>query len=203
MAENLPSTQQLLTAQDVTNTVRRLAFQILERHPTLEVVFVGIHTRGVVLANRVAAVLSGEVEAAQSAQSAQSAQAAQAAQSVQMGTLDISFHRDDLDQLKDLPVIESTDIPFDLAGANVILFDDVIFTGRTIRSAIDCLMDFGRPARIELAVLVDRGNRELPIQPDYWGLSRETSPTDYVKLKFNETDGEDGLYLSDRKEAAK
>jgi pyrimidine operon attenuation protein / uracil phosphoribosyltransferase len=197
MAENLPSTQQLLTAQDVTNTVRRLAFQILERHPTLEVVFVGIHTRGVVLANRVAAVLSGEVEAAQSAQSAQ------AAQSVQMGTLDISFHRDDLDQLKDLPVIESTDIPFDLAGANVILFDDVIFTGRTIRSAIDCLMDFGRPARIELAVLVDRGNRELPIQPDYWGLSRETSPTDYVKLKFNETDGEDGLYLSDRKEAAK
>ena len=197
MAENLPSTQQLLTAQDVTNTVRRLAFQILERHPTLEVVFVGIHTRGVVLANRVAAVLSGEVEAAQSAQSAQ------AAQSVQMGTLDISFHRDDLDQLKDLPVIESTDIPFDLAGANVILFDDVIFTGRTIRSAIDCLMDFGRPARIELAVLVDRGNRELPIKPDYWGLSRETSPTDYVKLKFNETDGEDGLYLSDRKEAAK
>ncbi|MDA0814343.1 MAG: bifunctional pyr operon transcriptional regulator/uracil phosphoribosyltransferase PyrR [Verrucomicrobia bacterium] len=188
MAEKLPSTEQLLTAQDVTNTVRRLAFQILERHPTLEVVFVGIHTRGVVLANRVAAVLSSE---------------GAASQWVQMGTLDISFHRDDLDQLKDLPVIESTDIPFDLAGANVILFDDVIFTGRTIRSAIDCLMDFGRPARIELAVLVDRGNRELPIQPDYRGLIRETRPTDYVKLKFSETDGEDGLYLSDRKEAAK
>ncbi|MEZ5325294.1 MAG: bifunctional pyr operon transcriptional regulator/uracil phosphoribosyltransferase PyrR [Verrucomicrobiales bacterium] len=186
MAESSLLKQQLLTAQDVANTVRRLAFQILECHPTLDVVFVGIHTRGVVLANRVAAVLRGQLEAANG---------------LQMGTLDISFHRDDLDQLKDLPIIESTDIPFDLEGANVILFDDVIFTGRTIRSAIDCLMDFGRPARIELAVLVDRGNRELPIQPDYTGLNRVTSSTDHVQLKLSETDGEDGLYLSDRKEA--
>lgn len=119
-----------------------------------------------------------------------------------MGTLDISFHRDDLDQLKDLPTIESTDIPFDLEGAKVILFDDVIFTGRTIRSAIDCLMDFGRPSRIELAVLIDRGNRELPIQPDYTGLTRATARSDYVQLKFAETDGEDGLYLSETREGA-
>lgn len=183
MADHLSSNQQILTAQDVTNTVRRLAFEILERHPKLDVVFVGIHTRGVVLANRVAAILKGELSGNQ----------------IRMGTLDISFHRDDLDQLKDLPTIESTDIPFDLQGADVILFDDVIFTGRTIRSAIDCLMDFGRPARIELAVLVDRGNRELPIQPDYAGLTRDTNRTDYMQLKFDEVDGEDGLVLSDRK----
>ncbi|MGK0190578.1 MAG: pyrimidine operon attenuation protein/uracil phosphoribosyltransferase [Verrucomicrobiales bacterium] len=188
MGEDLPSTQQLLTEQDVKNTVRRLAFQIVERHPALDVVFVGIHTRGVTLANRVADVLRSEQP-----KSATSDQ-------IRMGTLDISFHRDDLDQLKDLPTIESTDIPFDLQGAEVILFDDVIFTGRTIRSAIDCLMDFGRPARIELAVLVDRGNRELPVQPDYAGLTRDTNRSDYVQLKLREVDGEDGLFLREIKE---
>jgi pyrimidine operon attenuation protein/uracil phosphoribosyltransferase len=172
----------LLNAKDVGNTIRRLAFQILERHPALDVAFVGIHRRGVTLARRVAEALRAEKA------------------EITQGTLDISFHRDDLYQRSELPTVESSDLSFDPAGANIILFDDVIFTGRTIRSAIDCLMGFGRPARIELAVLVDRGNRELPIQPDYAGLTRPMGQQDYLQVRFTEIDGEDGLYLGSSKE---
>ena len=113
------------------------------------------------------------------------------------GTLDISLYRDDLDKLgSTLPTLESSDIPFALEDTRVILFDEVIFTGRTIRAALDGLMDYGRPSKIELAVLVDRGNRELPVEPNYVGLKVETSPEDYVKVRFQEDDDKEGVFLS-------
>ena len=179
---DLPSATPLLDANDIANTIRRVGFQILERHPGLDVAFVGIHRRGVTVAERVLEVLKGESD------------------SIPMGTLDISFHRDDLDQLDRLPQVLGSDIPFELDGREIILFDDVIYSGRTIRSAIDCLMGFGRPARIELAVLVDRGSRELPIQPDYVGLVRQIDPGGYLQVRFKETDGEDGLFAGTSKE---
>lgn len=174
-----PATEQILGEADIANTVRRLAGEILEscRHdvPAL----IGIYTRGVTLARRVAAVL------------------AEAGQTVPVGTLDISLYRDDLDNLGELlPTLQSSDIPFMLDDTRVILFDEVIFTGRTTRAALDGLMDYGRPSKIELAVLVDRGCRELPIQPTYAGVTIATTRDQYVKVRFHENDGEEGVFIS-------
>ena len=166
----------LLSAEDVGNKLRRIAFEILEKHPKHPLAFVGIHTRGVTVANRVYELISkhrGDIA---------------------RGTLDISLYRDDLDNLGTIPSIKHSDLPFSVEGAHIVLFDDVLFTGRTIRAAIDDLIDYGRPARIELAVLIDRGNRELPIAADYTGQAFHTAPTDHIKVLFQETDGEDGVY---------
>lgn len=139
---------------------------------------VGIFTRGVTLAKRVAKLLAEDGVVCP------------------VGTLDISLYRDDFDNKgPDLPRLESSDIPFPIDGTRVILFDEVIFTGRTIRAALDGLMDYGRPSKIELAVLIDRGHREIPIQPDYVGEVVPSELTQYVKVRFTEDDEKEGVFL--------
>lgn len=174
-----PVSERVLSEADITETVRRLSLEILETCQEDTPALIGIYTRGVTLARRVHEVIR------------------KTGVEFPFGTLDISLYRDDLDHLGDmLPTLETSEIPFDLEGTRVILFDEVIFTGRTTRAALDGLMDYGRPAKIELAVLVDRGNRELPIQPDYVGANLPTTREQYVKVRFRENDGKEGVYIS-------
>ncbi len=168
---------EVLSKADIAHKIQRIAFEILEAHPHDPLAFVGIHTRGVVLAQRVYDCLTphrGDIV---------------------QGTLDIALYRDDLDNLGTIPSIRGSDLPFPVEGAHIILFDDVLFTGRTIRAALDELIDYGRPAKIELAVLVDRGNRELPIGPDYIGHRMNTSRGEHVRVLFDDIDGAEGVYL--------
>ena len=111
------------------------------------------------------------------------------------GMLDISLYRDDLSHLAENPKLQGSEIPFQMDGAEIVLVDDVLFTGRTIRAALDALTDYGRPARIQLAVLIDRGHREIPIQPDYTGVKLETARMDHVIVRLKKTDGEDAVEL--------
>jgi pyrimidine operon attenuation protein/uracil phosphoribosyltransferase len=181
LSEEHPTTEQILSEADIANTIRRLAYEILETCRGDTPALVGIYTRGVTLANRVHAILKAD------------------GHDFPLGTLDISLYRDDLDQHgATLPTLETSEIPFELEGTRVILFDEVIFTGRTIRAALDSLMDYGRPSKIELAVLVDRGNRELPVQPNYVGLKVETTGEQYVQVRFQEDDGKEGVFLSSK-----
>jgi len=169
--------QQLLSAREVDTKIHRLACQILENHPRDPLALVGIHKRGVPLARRLARFMEEDRP------------------DVRVGSLDITLYRDDPNNLEAGAVLGSSDIPFNLNGHLVVLVDDVLYTGRTIRAALDALIDFGRPARIELACLVDRGHRELPIQPDYCGLVRHTAPGEYLRLLLREEDGQDALFL--------
>lgn len=167
----------LLSEKDIATKIRRLAFEILEHSGEGDLCFVGLHKRGVTVAERVRAFIKDEKP------------------DIPLGTFDISLYRDDLDNLGTNPSIESSDIPFEVDGAHIILFDDVLFTGRTIRAAIGGLIDYGRPAKIELAALIDRGNRELPIQPDYCGYAVETTKDQYIRVRFREMDNEEGIWL--------
>lgn len=173
---------ELLNATQFDATLRRLAWQILENHPERKLAFVGIRRLGVPLAARLKSLV------------------AERSADVALGEVDITFHRDDPDNIEAMLQLgrSRVDIP-DLDERCVILFDDVIFTGRTIRAAIDELLDFGRPAKIELAVIVDRGHRELPIQPEYVGLSHRTAPGEYIRVSLQEEDGRDGVYLHQTK----
>ncbi len=170
---------ELLNAQQLDATLHRLAFQILERHPRRKLAFAGIRKRGAPLAKRIARILESYRK------------------DIAMGEVDITFHRDDLHNLEAMMNMDRTrmEIP-DLDERCVVLFDDVLFTGRTIRAAIDEVLDFGRPEKIELAVLVDRGHRELPIQADYIGLSHTTAPGEYVRVLLREMDGQDAVLLA-------
>lgn len=165
----------ILSPDALADTLRRLAGDIHAAHPHTPLAFVGIHTRGVILADRLVTELRSQRH------------------DIQQGTLDISLYRDDLDNLAALPTIEGSDIPFDVEGATIILCDDVLFTGRTIRAAMNVLLDYGRPARIHLAVLADRGHRELPIAPTWTGVHVPTRREDYLRVHFRETDGEDNV----------
>jgi pyrimidine operon attenuation protein/uracil phosphoribosyltransferase len=147
-------------------------------HGCADLVMVGIRNRGDLLAGRLLKAID----------------AIEQCGDVPLGVLDITLYRDDFQKLNENPVIQATDIPFDITDKKVVLVDDVLFTGRTIRAAMDALMDFGRPASIQLAVLVDRGHRELPIHADYVGQSVATSLNDGVQVMLHETDGEDGVY---------
>lgn len=169
--------QQLLTARELDTKIHRLAFQILENHPRDPFVLVGIHRRGVPLARRLAKVLETDRP------------------DVRCGSLDITLYRDDPQNVEAASLLATSEIPFNLDRQLVVLVDDVLFTGRTIRAAIDALIDFGRPSKIELACLVDRGHRELPIQPDYCGLTRVTNQGEYLRVLLREEDGQDGLFL--------
>ena len=171
------ATQVLLEAGDIANKMRRLALQILERHPQGAIQFVGIHTRGVLVGQRVRELLRDDLG------------------EIPYGSLDISLYRDDLDDMGNMPALKGTDIPFSIDNAHIILFDDVLFTGRTIKAAIDALTDYGRPKSIELAVLIDRGNRELPIAPDYVGLEVDTSKQDYIRVRLGEYDDDEGIFF--------
>ncbi len=169
----------ILDAAGIQRTLGRLALELAERLQGCEgVVLIGIHRRGVPLARRIADKLS-EVEKVQ----------------VPVGSLDINLYRDDFSSAGTAPVLRGTQVDFDIEGRTVVLVDDVLFTGRTIRAALDALVDLGRPARVQLAVLVDRGHRELPVQADYVGLSLNTRREDHVELHLTEFDGEDALLL--------
>lgn len=169
----------VLDANGIETKIRRMAAEVIESCGGTVPVLVGIHTRGVTVAQRLRTALA--------------AQGCDA----HLGTLDISLYRDDLEHRGSVPVLRSTKVPVPVDGARVILCDDVLFTGRTIRAALDGIMDLGRPAKIELAVLVDRGGRELPIQADYTGFSLATSPGQHVRVSLRECDDSDAVALFD------
>jgi pyrimidine operon attenuation protein / uracil phosphoribosyltransferase len=171
---------QLLDADDVRRAVTRIAHEILERDKGAETVaLVGIANRGDHLARR----LANEVLRIEGRE-------------VPVGVLDITFYRDDIGMKAEAPEVHETRIGFDLNGATVVLVDDVLFTGRTIRAAMDALMDFGRPRRIQLAVLVDRGHRELPIRADFVGKNVPTRRDDDVRVLVQELDGQDAVTVT-------
>ena len=163
----------------IDRTLTRIAHEILEKHKGTEgLVLVGIRSRGVPLARRLAEKIL-KIEGAE----------------VPVGILDINLYRDDLTTISDHPILRKTEIPFSVDGAKVVLVDDVLFTGRTIRAAMDGIIDLGRPRQIQLAVLVDRGHRELPIRADYVGKNVSTSLDEMVKVSLREEDGTDSVDL--------
>ena len=169
----------LMAKDDIDRVLRRMASQILERnHGLSRVVLIGIHTRGYDLARRLARVLS-DMEAAE----------------VPVGALDIGLYRDDLELRPLQPVVRMSDIPFKIDDRDVILVDDVLYTGRTTRAALNALMDYGRTKSIQLAVLVDRGHRELPIRAEYVGMEVQTRKHESVQVHLEEKDGEDCVRL--------
>lgn len=162
----------------------RITHQILERNRDFSRFgIVGMQTRGVFLAQRITRKIN-QLENLH----------------IITGTLDATFYRDDYRLALKQPSVKVTDIPFDITGMNIVLVDDVLYTGRTVRAALDALMDFGRPKTIQLAVLVDRGNRELPIRADYVGKKITTLPNQEVALKVNEIDNEDSMWLMELEE---
>jgi pyrimidine operon attenuation protein/uracil phosphoribosyltransferase len=168
---------------DVDRAIRRIAHEILEKNRgSDDLILLGIQTRGVPLAERLARALQ-EIEGSD----------------VAAGSLDIGLYRDDLDQ-RPKTELGSTNVPVPIDGKTVILVDDVLYTGRTIRAALDALADIGRPSRVQLAVLVDRGHRELPIRPDYIGKNVPTSRGERVSVHLVERDGEDGVVIESREE---
>ncbi len=163
----------------MARTLARIAHEILERHPDVKrLALVGVHSRGVPLARRLARLIGDA-----------------AGQQPAVGTLDIALYRDDFTSLAAQPITRGTDIVFSIDARTVVLVDDVLFTGRTVRAALDQLIDFGRPSRIELAVLVDRGHRELPIHADYVGRELATSREEAVQVLVREEDGRDEVLL--------
>ena len=174
----------VMDAGDVDRAIRRIAHEILERNRgSDDVVLLGIQTRGVPLAQRLATALE-EIEGGP----------------VAWGSLDSGMYRDDLDRRPKRP-LGATDVPVALGGTTVVLVDDVLYTGRTIRAALDALADLGRPNRVQLAALVDRGHRELPIRPDYVGKNVPTARDERVTVSLIERDGEDGVIIETREPA--
>lgn len=172
----------LMDATAMDRALTRIAHEIIERNRGVEkVVLLGIQRRGVPLAKRLAEKLS-QFEG----------------ESVPVGVLDITFYRDDLSLLDEHPVIKGTDVPFLVAGMNVVLVDDVLYTGRTARAGMDAVMDLGRASTIQFAVLVDRGHRELPIRADYVGKNVPTSRSEVIGVHVNEIDGVEEVVLYDR-----
>jgi pyrimidine operon attenuation protein/uracil phosphoribosyltransferase len=175
---------QIMDAASVRRTINRLAHEVVEKSKGAEhLVIVGIKTRGDVLARRLAAAIES-IEGRR----------------LSVGSLDITLYRDDLRERLDQPELKSTQILFDITGKMVLLVDDVLFTGRTVRAALNALMDIGRPGRIWLAVLVDRGHREVPIKADFVGKNVPTSTEQEIQVLMAETDGEDAVYLLNRME---
>ena len=165
----------VMDEKSIKQALRRIAHEIIESNKGIEdVVLIGVRQRGVPLANRLQAYLY-EIEGS----------------AVPLGILDITLYRDDLSQRQDQPIVHTTDVPFDLTEKHVVLVDDVLYTGRTIRAAMDALIDLGRPATIQLAVLIDRGHRELPIRADYVGKNVPTARSELVEVKVREIDQDD------------
>ncbi len=171
--------RQILTPDELRRAIVRISHEIVEKQAgTDDLVLVGIQRRGVPLATRIAEAI-----------------AANEGSRPPTAALDITFHRDDLALREGTPVVKGTDIPFDLADRTVVLVDDVLFTGRTVRAAMDALVEHGRPRAIRLAVLVDRGHRELPIRADHVGKNVPTSREEVVRVRLSEIDGEDGVWI--------
>ncbi len=173
------STVNIMDANDIRRAVTRITHEIIERNRGVEdTAIIGIRTRGAILAERLAA----EIESVEKV-------------TLPIGILDINLYRDDIHTGLSQPIVQRTEILFKVAEKVVILVDDVIFTGRTIRSALDAITDFGRPKSIQLAVLVDRGHRELPIHPDYVGKKIPTSRKERVVVHLEEEDGDDSVSI--------
>ena len=169
----------VMDANDVRRAITRIAHEILERNGGVDgLALVGIQTRGAFLARRVAAEIRSIEDV-----------------DVPVGILDITLYRDDLQTVADQPVVNESDIPFDIQGKTLILVDDVLYTGRTVRAALDEIVDFGRPKSVQLAVVVDRGHRELPIRADYVGKNVPTSDTEAVAVCITEKDGADEVLI--------
>ena len=170
----------VLDCEDMRRTLTRIAHEIVENGGDPEqLALVGIHRRGAVLAERLQRLIAGlhDVE-------------------VPLGDLDISFYRDDVTMRGGAPVVHATHLDFDVDGLTVVIVDDVLFTGRTVRAAIEALFDYGRPARVQLAVLADRGHRELPLRPDYVGKNLPTARSERVFVRVEELDGEDSVTIT-------
>lgn len=174
--------KQLMSASEIDRTLVRLAHEILEKTTDLDrLAFVGIKRRGVPLAERLAA----KIESLEG-------------RKIPVGILDINLYRDDLSTIAERPVLNARQIDFSIVGKDIVLMDDVLYTGRTIRSALDALFDHGRPARVQLLVLIDRGHRELPIEARYIGRMVQTSANEIIEVKFREIDAQEKVLLVER-----
>ncbi len=172
---------QVMDADNIRRAMYRLSHEITEHNKgTSDIIMVGIRTRGVPLANRLADLIREQEQT-----------------EIPVGTLDITFYRDDLSLISSQPVLHRTELPINITHKKVILVDDVLYTGRTVRAALDALMDLGRPDSIQLAVLIDRGHRELPIRADYVGKNVPTSKREVVHVKLTEIDDEDRVVIAE------
>ena len=178
--QNSSAAVPIMDAEAMRRALRRVAHEIIERNPQLEkVVLAGIPSRGVEIARRIAAFIR-EIKNI----------------NVQTGVIDVAMHRDDVGTRPELPVVRASELPLPLEGRTVVIVDDVLYTGRTIRAAMDAISSFGRPARIQLAVVIDRGHRELPIRPDYVGKNLPTATGEQIQVRLQETDNEpDAVWL--------
>ena len=174
----------VLDRDDMRRTLVRIAHEIVENNDPDAVALVGIHRRGAVLAQRLRRLLGDLLE-----------------HDVPLGELDISFYRDDVGSRPEAPVVHSSRLDFDVDGRTVVIVDDVLYTGRTVRAAIEALFDYGRPAKVQLAVLADRGHRELPIRPDYVGKNLPTARNERVNVRVSEVDGTDEVTITELQEA--
>lgn len=173
---------QIMDAEGINRTLSRLALQIVERnHGTADLLLVGIRRRGVPLAER----LADRIEQLEGVR-------------IPTGQLDITLYRDDLSTVGPRPVVNKTEIPGNVTGRTIVLVDDVLYTGRTIRAALDELVDFGRPSRVELCVLIDRGHRELPIQADYIGKYVQTTDAEIIKVMLTDYDEDEQVVVVER-----
>jgi len=169
----------VMDATAIQRALRRIAHEIIERNPDLnQIILAGIPSRGNEIACRIAETISTIEEVP-----------------IAVGTIDVAMHRDDVGTRTELPVVRASDLPLPLDTKTVIIIDDVLFTGRTVRAAMDAITSFGRPARIQLAVLIDRGHRELPIRADYVGKNLPTAPDEKVRLRLGEEGFEEGVWL--------
>jgi pyrimidine operon attenuation protein/uracil phosphoribosyltransferase len=176
--------REILSADEIRRALVRIAHEVVEKHGGTDgLALVGVQRRGVPLANRIAASIADHEQV-----------------TVPVGAIDITFYRDDLSMVAHQPVVKGTELPFDLTGLTIVLVDDVLYTGRTVRAGMDALMDFGRPRAIRLAVLVDRGHRELPVRADHVGKNVPTSREEVIRVHLREVDGVDEV-LIDRLES--
>ena len=173
----------VMDAEAIRRALRRIAHEIIERNPDLDrVVLAGIPSRGVEIGSRVAAFIRDMAKT-----------------DLETGVIDVAMHRDDVGTRSELPVVRASKLPVPLENRTVIIIDDVFYTGRTVRAAMDAINSFGRPARIQLAVLVDRGHRELPIRPDYIGKNLPTATREQIQVRLQETDNQpDSVWLEGR-----
>ncbi len=177
---------QIMDGEAISRSLVRISHEIVERNKGADnIVLIGIRRRGVPLAERLKTIITEFQEV-----------------SVPSGSLDITLYRDDLTLRHDHPTVHRTDVPFDITGRTVILVDDVLYTGRTIRAAMDALIDLGRPSTIQLAVLVDRGHRELPIRADYVGKNVPTSQHEAVEVRVEEVDASEEVVIMEKSEGA-
>jgi pyrimidine operon attenuation protein/uracil phosphoribosyltransferase len=183
-----PQTTVVLDRDDIRRTLVRIAHEIVEKNPDGTVALVGIHRRGAHLARRLQPLTSELLDS-----------------SVPLGSVDIAFYRDDLGGGRpggsEFPVVHSTELNFSVDARTIVIVDDVLYTGRTVRAAIDVVFDYGRPAKIQLATLVDRGHRELPIRPDYVGKNIPTSQEQRVNVRVQEVDGVDEVTIGPAEQA--